>query len=79
MVYFIMENIIIYFIKLLLTKNFLFNLVIIFFFNKNDTIRFIFKFPLNKLKISRTNAFNIEIPIIINENKIGVWILTFLW
>ena len=46
-----------------------------FIYNNNDTIRFIFKYPLNKLKISRTNAYNIEIPINIDDNKSGVWIL----
>ena len=30
---------------------------------------------MNKLKISRTNAYNIEIPINIDENKNGIWIL----
>jgi hypothetical protein len=42
-------------------------------FNKNDTIRFIFKYPLNSMKISRTNAYNIEIPRNIDETKSGMW------
>ena len=44
-----------------------------FTFNKNETIRFIFKYPLNAMKISRTNAYNIEIPRNIDENKSGMW------
>ena len=46
-----------------------------FIYNNNETIRFIFKFPLKKLKIYRTNANNIEIPINIDENKSGIWTL----
>ena len=46
-----------------------------FIYNNNDTIRFIFKYPLNNLKISRTNAYNIEIPINLDENKSGIWTL----
>ena len=44
-----------------------------FTFNKNETIRFIFKYPLNAMKISRTNAYNIEIPRNIDETKSGMW------
>ena len=30
---------------------------------------------MNKLKISKTNTYNIEIPVVIDENKNGVWTL----
>ena len=46
-----------------------------FIVNNSDTLRFIFKYPLNNLKISRTNAYNIEIPIKMNQNLNGVWSL----
>ena len=44
-----------------------------FTFNNHETIRFIFKYPLNSMKISRTNAYNIEIPRNIDETKSGMW------
>ena len=40
-----------------------------------NRIRFIFKYPLKKLKITRTDAYNVEIPIEINEEKDSSWIL----
>ena len=43
--------------------------------NKFNKIRFLFKYPLKKLKITRTNAYNVEIPIEINEEKDSSWIL----
>ena len=46
-----------------------------FIFNNSNTIRFIFKFPLKQLKISRTNAYNIEIPVEMDETRSGLWSL----
>lgn len=46
-----------------------------FVHNQIDIVRFIFKFPMKQLKISRTNSYNIEIPIQIDENRSNLWSL----
>ena len=46
-----------------------------FIFNNFNKIRFIFKYPLKKLRVTRTNAYNVEIPVEINEEKDSTWIL----
>ena len=61
------------FFKAFNDKKFYFKLF--FHLNKNNKIRFIFKYPLKKIKITRTDAFNVEIPININEEKDSSWIL----
>ena len=46
-----------------------------FIYNNLSTIRFVFRFPLKQLKISRTNTYNIEIPIEIDDKRNGIWSL----
>ena len=46
-----------------------------FHLNNFNKIRFIFKYPLKKIKITKTDAYNVEIPIEINEEKDNTWIL----
>ena len=61
------------FFKAFNNKKFYFKLF--FHLNNYNKIRFIFKYPLKNIKITRTDAFNIEIPININEDKDSTWIL----
>ena len=46
-----------------------------FIFNNFNKIRFLFKYPLKKVKIYKTNTYYVEIPIEINEEKSSSWIL----
>ena len=46
-----------------------------FIYNNLSTIRFVFRFPLKQLKMSRTNTYNIEIPIEMDDKRNGKWSL----
>jgi len=46
-----------------------------FIYNNISIIRFIFRFPLKQLKMSRTNTYNIEIPIEMDDKRNGKWSL----